>query len=261
MGDRVIFYMWEFVREQLISRHQFYGEQARKRLVSQFEDVSDEADKAAEEWLKEAGQWFDPDRHDPDAFQEQAVEKGLTFFELLTEMHHQTRLSVIAGMYHEWDKQLRDWLSTELEKVDKAFLGGEMKRAIWRVNITDIFDLLESFDWHLRAQPYYVQLDTCRLVVNVYKHGLGSSFAELKKDHPQYLENYLSDELDEDVRDRYLNHTHLKVTDEYMSQFSDAIIAFWKGVPEKVLFSTITNPPNWFNRAWDHDVEKKEPKG
>ena len=100
-------------RQELISNHKFYVEQARKRLLSQFEDVSGEADKFAEEWLSKADQWFDPDRHDPDEFQEQAYDKSITFYGLLTDMHDQTRLSVIAGMYHEWDKQLRDWLSLE----------------------------------------------------------------------------------------------------------------------------------------------------
>jgi hypothetical protein len=52
-----------------------------------------------------------------------------------------------------------------------------------------IFDMLECFDWKVRGQPYFSQLDICRLVVNVYKHGLGKALAELKKDHPQFLED------------------------------------------------------------------------
>lgn len=96
-------YMWEPFRQQLISNHQFYMEQAQKRLLSQFKDISGEADKFAQEWLSKADQWFDPDRHDPDEFQERAYDESITFYGLLTDMHDQTRLSVIAGMYHEWE--------------------------------------------------------------------------------------------------------------------------------------------------------------
>lgn len=255
MGDRVIFQMWRPFRQQLISNHEFYVEQAKKRLLSQFDDISEEADKFAEEWLSKAGRGFNPDYHDPADFYEQANDEMITFYELLNDMHDQTRLSVIAGMYHEWDKQLRDWLSIEL---GKSFSGEKTKDAIWKANFVDIFDLLECFGWQVRAQLYFAQLDACRIVVNVYKHGLGNSFSELKRDHPQFLMDVFGDTLSADVRSQYLDHTHLKVTDAHIAEFSDAIIAFWNGLPENVLQSSITRTPNWLSKAIDKDIKERE---
>lgn len=61
MSGYVLFQMWEPFRQTLIERHQFYGDQARVRLLSQFNDMGSEADNAATEWLKRSSINFDPD--------------------------------------------------------------------------------------------------------------------------------------------------------------------------------------------------------
>jgi hypothetical protein len=99
--------MWGPYRQSLIKRHQFYVKQARKRVLSQFENMEEEADKAAEEWLEQSSGRFDPDWHDPGDFYEAANDVGIEFYQLLSDMRNQTRLSVVAGMFHEWDKNLR----------------------------------------------------------------------------------------------------------------------------------------------------------
>lgn len=115
MSGYVLFQMWGPFRQSLIQGHLFYVEQARKRLLSQFEDIEADADRAAEEWLEQSGQHFDPDRHDPGDFYEAANDAGIEFYGLLSDMREQTRLSVVAGMFHQWDKQLRDWLAREIQ--------------------------------------------------------------------------------------------------------------------------------------------------
>jgi hypothetical protein len=251
MGNQFIFQMLGPFRQELISNHIFYVEQARKRLLSQFGDISGEADKFADEWLSKTAHYFDPDLHDPEDSYEQAYDESITFYGLLTDMHDQTRLSVIAGMYHEWDKQLRDWLSLEIRK---SFAGEETRAAIWGQPFSGIFDMLECFDWKVRAQPYFAQLDICRLVVNVYKHGLGKALAELKKDHPQFLEDFFRNS-DNPVWDHCLNPTPLKITDAHLSAFSDAIIAFWNDVPENALLTTIAPKLKWLSKAIDKDLK------
>jgi len=252
MGNQFIFQMWWPFRQELISNHKFYVEQAQKRLLSQFEDISGEADQFAQEWLSKADQWFDPERHDSDEFQERAYYESIAFYGLLTDMHDQTRLSVIAGMYHEWDKQLRDWLSLEIRR---SFPGEETRSAIWKASFPNIFDILECFDWKVRAQPYFAQLDVCRLVINVHKHGLGDSLSDLKNDHPQFLEDVFR-ESEKSVWDHCLNHTPLKITDAHLTAFSDAIIAFWNDIPENALLTINTHTPKWFSRAIDKDLSK-----
>ena len=114
MANFVAFQMWGPFRKQLVKAHTFYVEQAKKRLLTRFENIEEEAQAEMDTWLQETSHLFDPERHDPSDFYEQANDVGIEFYELLTEMRDRTRLSVIAGMYHEWDKQLRDWLWREI---------------------------------------------------------------------------------------------------------------------------------------------------
>lgn len=73
MSRDVLFQMWEPFRQSLIAGHLFYVEQARKRLLSQFDDIDAEADRAAADWLQNNSHRFDPDRHYAGVFEERAI--------------------------------------------------------------------------------------------------------------------------------------------------------------------------------------------
>jgi hypothetical protein len=245
--------MWAPFRERLIRTHRFYVEQAGRRLLSQFEDISGEADKFADEWLEKQSEQFIPDWHDPAAFEEQAWDESVTFYGLLENMRNTTRLSIIAGMYHEWDKQLRDWLVAEFIK---SFPNNAVRSAIWKANSNQLFDLLESAGWSVRTKKYYSRIDALRLVINVYKHGLGGSFDDLRKTYPEYLKDALQEVVSEEFRARYLDHTHLKVEQEHVEEFSLAIIEFWESVPESTTLSQFGDVPDWFFKALEKDKGK-----
>jgi len=207
----VLFQMWGPFRQSLIDSHLFYVEQARKRLLSQFNDIEREADRAAEEWLEQHSHRFDPDRHDPGAFYEAANDAGIEFYQLLCDMRDRTRLSVVAGIFHEWDKQLRDWLVREVRHWHR---GDAVVSKIWTVDFGKIADLLESLGWNIRGEEYFNKLDACRLVVNVYKHGEGKSLADLKKNYPEYLDDP-SGAVGVVISGKdWLDHTHLLVSED-----------------------------------------------
>ena len=246
MSGYALFQMWGPFRQSLIKGHSFYVEQARKRLLSQFDGIEADADRAAEEWLKKSRQHFDPDRHDPGDFYERANDVGIEFYGLLSDMREQTRLSVVAGIFHEWDKQLRDWLAQEIGHWHR---GDNATLKVWSADFVQITDLLESFGWKLRTADYFRTLNACRLVVNVYKHGEGKSIEDLRNNFPEYLDDPLKDFGDTLSDRKYLDHTHLKVSDDQFQAFSDAILAFWRDVPESVFDSQLTDVPDWFDKA------------
>lgn len=188
MSNYVLFNMWAPFRSALIRGHQFYVDQARKRLLSQFDNMEAEADKAAEEWLEQSSDAFDPERHDPGDFYEAAHDHSIEFYQLLSDMRDRTHLSVVAGMFHEWDKQLREWLVREMKHWHR---GETAASKVWSADFGKIADLLQSFGWNLRSAEYFNTLDACRLVVNVYKHGAGKSLEELKQAYPHYLPTHL----------------------------------------------------------------------
>jgi hypothetical protein len=246
VSSYVLFQMWEPFRQSLIKGHLFYVEQARKRLLSQFDNMETEAERASEEWLEQRGQHFDPDRHDPSDFYEAAHDVGIEFYGLLSDMREQTRLNVVAGMFHEWDKQLRDWLAHEIQHWHR---GASATLKVWSADFGQIADLLESFGWSLHSTDYFRTLDACRLVVNVYKHGEGKSLDELRQKYPGYLDDPFDGAGGALSEPKHRDHTHLKVSDDQFQAFSDAIVSFWRNVPENVINSQITDPPDWFAKA------------
>lgn len=252
MKDFVAFQMWGPFRNQLVKAHTFYVAQAKKRLLTRFENIEEEADAEMERWLEQTSHLFDPDRHDPGDFYEKANDVGIEFYELLTEMRDRTRLSVIAGMYHEWDKQLREWLWREISHWHR---GDELRRQIWAVDFVSLMELMNSLGWDVQSTPYYSDIDACRLIVNVYKHGEGKSFEQLRDRYPNYIEHPLARTSDTPWALSQTDYSHLKVSDEAVDVFSEAIINFWNNVPEHVSASTIVDVPKWFERAYNKDRE------
>lgn len=251
MPDPILFEMRPEYRQYLIGAHGFYFEQGKTRLLSQFNNIGEEASAEADKWLQENHHRFNPDRDDPGDFYEAAQDVGYSFYEMLADMEERTRLSILAGMFHEWDKQLREWLSKEVWRWHR---GDNTKLQIWKKDFPKIMDLLESLGWNIKITGFYQKLDACRLIVNVYKHGNGGSFDELKNNYPQYLDAGINTNnpftgVQRDTRD----YSYLKVTGDDIQEMSDAITEFWNNVPENVRKSQLTNPPQWFLDAIQRD--------
>lgn len=244
------FYMWEGHRQSLMAEHRFYVEQARKRLLSQFMDIESEAERVAETYLEKGVIHFDPDRHDPSYFYEEARDEGLEFYRLLSDMNERTRLSVTAGMYQEWDKQLRDWLTKEIRHWHA---GDNLPAAVWKASFEGIMALLGALGWPAMQATYYPKLDALHLVVNVFKHGKGNSLTSLKERYPDYLGNLFANLNAGSIG--FFDHTNLKITDGQIDEFSEAILAFWQDMPERILDDgpSDTSLPDWFERAWKKD--------
>lgn len=249
MSHYVLFQMSGSFREHLIASHEFYVSEARVRLLDPFseEAMKADADRYADEWLAKMAERFDPDRDDPGSHYEASWDEGVAFYLRLEDLRKTTRLSIIAGLYHEWEKQLRDWLAREIMRVAP---GGHLRSAIWRQPIEDIFDFLESWGWPVRERPYYLDLRVCHLVINVYKHGSGTSLSQLRDLAPaltgqtETMPAFLFSALD---------HTRLSVGDDDLIRFSNALVAFWRDVPENTLQSQISNEPAWIGKALEKD--------
>lgn len=251
MGKYVFFQMWEPFRQNIIANHLFYVEQAKKRLLSQFENIKVEAEEAEAAWLKKAGMHFDPDRHDPASFLESAFDHSVEFQALLLEMRCATRLSVVAGMYHTMDKQIRCWLEQE---VRHWHFGEFMRKQIWKTEFKNIADLLECIGWNLRLSTAFKKITAYRLIVNVYKHGEGPAFDELKEYFPEYLKGLYGNEAQIDEPLGWLEYTDLAVSDIQIEEISQAIVEFWNMAPANVTEDQITEPlPGWFTKAIEKD--------
>ncbi|WP_456389781.1 hypothetical protein [Profundibacter sp.] len=240
MGDVTYFEMPIECRIEIIERHKFFIEQAKIRLLSQFSEVSirEEADKVMDEALKNNATKFNSEEVVESAFSD-----GAWRYKLLIDMRQTMLLSITASIYHEWEKQLKVWLSREI----KHWVHGEaVLEGIEKATFCKILNLLKCLGSDVRSKDYYSSLDACRCVVNVYKHGNGVSLKELKNHYPEFLFDLGMGEyiggLDVDVYD----YTNLKVTKDNLEQFSHSILMFWEDIPECVKRSEIKNWPKWF---------------
>lgn len=256
MSRPVLFQMTEPIRQSLIDQHLFYVGQARVRLLVQFPEleVSENAELFIEGWMKYNEYRFNPSFHDGGDFYTEACEH----YQALLDLGNQTRLSVVAGMYHEWEKQLRQWLVGEFSRWHDR---DQVLKTIWDLNFHQVVELLKSAQWDINDQNYYRLLNLCRLIVNVYKHGKGPALNELLKQHPEYLSKPfdttpLSPD-DASFNSYFPIHTYLKVPDEQIQKFSAAIVAFWQAVPKDIFDYDEEAMPNKIKNALKMDNRKK----
>jgi hypothetical protein len=248
---QVLLQMWNPYRELLIQQHCFYVNEASTRLMSQFDSINADADQAAKAWLERRGELFDPDRDDDGAIYEEAESVAIEFYRQLDEMREQTKLSVVAGMFHTWEKSLKKWIVDELRRWG---LGSHTVAVVWCADFPKIIELLGCLGWPMQDQSYLVALNQCRCVVNVFKHGDGKSLVELKRHFPKYLIAPINSKFGlPSTEIEWLNHRHLQVTVAQVHEFSEAIIEFWRSVPENMYEQEEIDLPSWFMKAVEQD--------
>jgi hypothetical protein len=95
-------------------------------------------------------------------------------------------------------------------------------------------------------------------VVNVYKHGEGQALESLKKDHSDLMAGGLLDATpNKELAKRLLGYRHLKMTDNHLVEFSDAIVDFWAAMPEMISEDDFRSWPDWIQKAVARDKEAR----
>jgi len=220
--------MYGAIRSHFIERHDFYVEQVKKRLFLQFLDIEKEAETRANEAFNSMGRYASEydDRAD---YAEAAHEVGVDHYLMLSDLHNQVILGALAGMYHQWDKELRQFLARELRHTSPP----ETEKSIWKANIGEVFDLLKDFGWDCRNAVFYPTLEASRLIVNVYKHGNGKALEDLSKRYPEYLFGYDTEQNNLPYR---LDHELLTISETQFEQLADSVRLFWGEFPERSFY-------------------------
>lgn len=226
------FWFDKYDARAIIEPHKFYVIQARQRLIAQFNDISREADEVMQAHYEMLGRHFDPERDDPADSAEAAHNEGISHYIALDEMRNTIILALTAGMFHQFDKTLREKMVREFRQWQPAAIDG----LIWNVEFPLLIDLLEWAGVQIKAKPFYEKLSACQLLVNVYKHGKGRSHRELAKKHLEYYPSALSNPRPEG----------LKVSEVQFVEISDAITEFWQNFPEFTQESDKGVEPEWF---------------
>ena len=226
--------MWSSERDQLLARHDFYMEQVKVRLLRRFDNMEEEAEQINNE-MHERLAALESEGGDMAARAEIARHDGMEFFLLLSHMKTQTTLGALASLYHQWEKDFRGFMQRQRILVKEK--GNEVKDYFWDCETEDLFDALEKFGWSIRKNQFYHSLNSCRLIVNVFKHGKGKSLDSLIEDYPQYLKGRFSDSAESSFV-ATPRHEDLAVTEEEFDQIGKGIRQFWTDFPRRLVLAT-----------------------
>jgi hypothetical protein len=223
------FPMWPGERHNYLERHDFYVAQAKARLFSQFSDMSGEADRYASEQFAHLGSVPSyGDDVDLPSLAEEALERAVAFYGLLSDLRTQTVLSILAGLYHQWEKDLRRFIEREL----RCRIGNsEAQKRAWKIGTP--FEVLREFGWDCQSHTFFSRIDACHLIVNVYKHGKGPSFDRLREKYPQYLDDPLGSTNDIPFIEGTLDYEWLDLTEEQFDEIAAGFRQFWVEFPEQ----------------------------
>ncbi len=247
--SQTLFYMSDTSRRILLQSHEFCFEQAKSRLLRQFDNLEQEADRFADQWLGDMRGHFDPDQHDPGEFVEAAYEHSIEYYLLLDSMRKQTILSVVAGLFHEFEKEFRVWVAREL---DDFYHIKEIERKVWSLSLKALKQFFDGCGWNVTAAPFSSHLEACELIVNVHKHGKGRSLEQLKDRFPEYIDpmyrGFEKGSLAELVW-KNIDHECLDVKEDWVDWVYKAISAFWQSIPERIMTDAVENEPKWLTDA------------
>ncbi|HKY87659.1 MAG TPA: hypothetical protein VJL90_12925 [Pseudorhodoplanes sp.] len=222
-------YMWSGTRARYLQRHDFYVDQVRKRVLSQFSNIEEEAERYSQEEYERLSSL--PGREDVDMadLAQSATDNGQEFYGLLHDLRTQMILGSVAGMYHQWDKDLREFLELQLRH---NYTADDVLKIAWNENV---FEILKQFGWDCSSSTFFKDIDACRLIVNVYKHGKGSSLKQLAKSHPEYLKNPLADFGGIwATSETHLEHDWLILSEAQFEKLAAGFRRFWKDFPERL---------------------------
>jgi len=221
----------DYIRSVIVERHLFFVREAKSRLLTQFDDIEGEAERYQEDaWQAAMQAPYNGEEPDMGDIADAVTSDAAGHYMLLDEMRKQVRLATTAAMFHQWDKELREYLANEFRHyVETKWID----KNIWNAKTVDIFDMFGEFGWHAKQQTFYPLIDACNLVVNVYKHGKGAALTRLHKTYPRYMSKL---GVQSWTGTLYLDHRWLEITDSDFDDFAGAFEAFWRAMPERLVY-------------------------
>ena len=221
--------MCETERAQKIEDVDFFAQQMKRRVWGNFNDFDEQVRAHGEEVYEVLKSATGTEHMDEADIADFAVEESVKYSELLSELQRDLSLAAVATLYHRWEKELRRFLARELRN------SAEDPDAMWTRPTDRVVGWLEEHGWPLRSSYWFPVLDSCRLIVNVHKHGKGWSLKELNNKYRQCLN--LPTGGHNDDREQVptcLDHRTLYIMEEHFDQFVGAIRRFWINFPREI---------------------------
>lgn len=253
--NKVIFYMAEVDKHIILDIHKFYVREAQNRLIHQFDSLDKEMEIIVQQYIESSKKSFNPDFTDFSNVYENAIEYGNNHCLALSEMKDTVLLALTANIFHQFDKTLRQKIISEMNhSLNSEFI----QPLVWSINFIQLIELLDWIGIDIKETNFIKKINTCRLLVNVYKHGDGAANRQLFKNHPEYYSSHITD-LEYNPHINNQSYEFLQVKDHQFIEFSEAIIEFWESLPTYTYESQIKEPPSWLENKYinfENRIEK-----
>ena len=230
--DKMFLYYCQWTRQAALDITNAYTEGFTTRLIPTFDNIKEEADKASKAyWESAMSSIADEGYHCDGDFAEAATEAGIDVYQDLSFVRQQLIGLSIAGLYHLWERTLKQFIIKELKQYranEKAM------KTIANHNFDGIVEILQQFGHNLTLAPYYSCLNELRLVTNVVKHGEGQSFNELTKIAPQLFDSSIVG------MEIPLTLDCLNLSPHDFRRYSGAVTTFWELLPQRMILVNST---------------------
>lgn len=175
-----LLYFDRYQKEHAIGLHQAYCKQVREKIFPLSQNIEGEAEAFAEQEYERLGNMpSHGEDGDMSEIADIAQEHSIDYYMALDFAYQQITHSVFASLYHLWEKTLKVFIVREF--TAHYVISEQDKRKLLRADFGDLTDLLQVSGYALTDSPFYDMLDTCRLVANTTKHGIGDSAKQLKE--------------------------------------------------------------------------------
>lgn len=168
------------------SGHQWGASRIRQRLLGASVDFDDEARQLADASFPNVVQFFDD--HEDD-YEQYVAEKQMRT-QTLEDCQQQIEITEsylwglgIAGVYHQWERDVRDVISVFEEPKSSTKKNQNAKFESLCANI-------EKLNYPIRLCAGFEGLNLGRLIANAIKHGIGPSFEELAEKRPDLFPDH-----------------------------------------------------------------------
>jgi hypothetical protein len=214
-------------REIALKTTGVYVDNFSTRLFPIFDHIEEEASaerkKAWDTAMSSPGR---DENFDPADLLEAVQEYRLEVYENLQFTRQQVLGLAAAGLYHLWERLLKQFVCKELRGW--TFDGRDIHEIMAAANFVGLKDFLFQFGFHLARQNYYTDLSELRLVANVVKHGDGNSCEELQTSAPHLFEGYNYH------FDIFSKADGLELKSADFTRYARAVTNFWDTFPENL---------------------------
>ena len=203
---------------------------AFEKVQPAFKDIEAEAEAAAETEYERLGALPSDGETDMGDVAEQAHEYGIEYYETMSDVRQAVLNVLVVGLHHLLEQHQLSFFQQLAGRAGKA--------------PPDLHELLLTrVGIDTRSFSSAPKLHELRLAANAIKHGHGRSATELAALRPDLFKDATLSELGLPEREGAVPPSHLEplageglyVTGSHLSQWFDAVIAYWEKLAEALM--------------------------